>query len=191
MRRPDPAFPPEFSHFHLYFWRGPDLLLLGIGTQPAANQTIIIGWLSHKTEPRATVQHTKNIIMRASRHIPVFACMPLILDVTESFALIPASQRCPSSEMNLRRHMVQSLPLSEAVGPSNYISFSADTGFLVGPNAFNAVLDRFDLRKRIAILLNTLDSKWCYIGNMLHRLNFRSFEQDCRRGGPVASLTHI
>ena len=42
---------------------------------------------------------------------------------------------------------------------SNYISFSADTGFLVSPSALSAVLDRFELRRRLGILLNNIDSK--------------------------------
>ena len=82
------------------------------------------------------------------------------LGVSESFVPIPS--QTSSSETTLIRHAAPS-PLAPATGSgsnANYISFSADTGFLVSPSAFNAVLDRFELRKRIGILLNNgLDSK--------------------------------
>ena len=94
------------------------------------------------------------------------------LGVSESFVFvpIPSPKRSATSAANLHRHLA-SLSLSSATGSdSNYISFSADTGFLVSPSAFNALLDRFELRKRIGILLNhNLDSK-CNIAE--HSLNF-------------------
>ena len=99
--------------------------------------------------------------MRNFRHF--FPLLPFALGVSESFVLLPVpSPKRSTSAANLHRHMVSS-PLSSATGSdSNYISFSADTGFLVSPSAFNALLDRFELRKRIGILLNhDLDSE-CY-----------------------------
>ena len=97
--------------------------------------------------------------MRKFRHF--FPFLPLVLGVSESFVLVPSpSPKRSTSAANLHRHLASS-PLSSATGSdSNYISFSADTGFLVSPSAFNVLLDRFELRKRIGILLNhDLESK--------------------------------
>lgn len=68
-----------------------------------------------------------------------------------------AKQRRADDQTTTRSPSMQMV--SQTASDSRYISFSADTGFLVSPSAFNAVLDRFELRKRLNILLRDLDSK--------------------------------
>eukprot|EP00562_Extubocellulus_spinifer_P009447 CAMPEP_0178511876 /NCGR_PEP_ID=MMETSP0696-20121128/22595_1 /TAXON_ID=265572 /ORGANISM="Extubocellulus spinifer, Strain CCMP396" /LENGTH=248 /DNA_ID=CAMNT_0020141677 /DNA_START=100 /DNA_END=846 /DNA_ORIENTATION=- len=71
----------------------------------------------------------------------------------EAFVFNPSPQRRSYSYSKSAMPMVSQTPSN-----SRYISFSADTGFLVSPSAFYAVLDRFELRRRLAILLNEVDT---------------------------------
>lgn len=132
-----------------------------IGTHPTKSLAIARSDSSCSFDNSQPSTQTKQTSLENMRNLrQFFPFVPFILGVSESFVPIP-SQRS-SSETNLIRHTAPS-PLAPATGSgsnANYISFSADTGFLVSPSAFNAVLDRFELRKRIGILLNNgLDGK--------------------------------
>jgi hypothetical protein len=83
---------------------------------------------------------------------------------TEAFVVNPSQQKRRSHS-----YSKSAMPMvSQTPSNSRYVSFSADTGFLVSPSAFNAVLDRFELRRRLGILLNEVDSKCICMYFILH-----------------------
>ena len=83
--------------------------------------------------------------------------LALSLAATVADAFIAANT---SQQHRIKRGSASAMRMvPQSPSNSRYISFSADTGFLVSPSAFNAVLDRFELRKRLGILLNDVGSK--------------------------------